>query len=194
MVPKLWRDTVDAHRRDLRAAVMDAAWQLATDHGVLGVTMGEVAERAGIGRATLYKYFGGVEEILVAAHTRHVGAHLAQLDELRSSASSPCAALHSVLEGYAQICFHRDHAPVPDLRGLVHGGDEFRQAQGQVVGLLAHCVRDAQAAGDVRTDIAADELAPYCFHALSAAGGLPSKAAVARLIEVVKTGLQVRVR
>lgn len=189
-MPKLWRETVEEHRRDVRAAILDAAWQLATDEGVLGVTMGRVAESAGIGRATLYKYFPGVEQILVAAHGRHVAAHLVQLRELRASAASPAAALHSVLQGYAQICFHKDQAAHTDLRGLVHAGAEFHEAQGDVLRLFAECVRDAQDAGGIRTDVRADELAAYCFHALTAAGQLSSRAALGRLVEVVAAGLR----
>jgi len=44
--------------------------------------------------------------------------------------------------------------------------------------------------GDVRDDIAPGELASYCLHALTAAGDLPSKAAVHRLVTVTLTGLR----
>jgi len=38
------------------------------------------------------------------------------------------------------------------------------------------------------------ELAAYCLHAVGAAGGLPSKAAVRRLVEVVLSGLNCAAR
>lgn len=44
--------------------------------------------------------------------------------------------------------------------------------------------------GDVRDDVAPDELAGYCAHALSAAAELPSKAAVRRLVVVTLAGLR----
>lgn len=44
--------------------------------------------------------------------------------------------------------------------------------------------------GDVRDDVAPDELANYCLHALTAASSLPSKAAVRRLVAVTVAGLQ----
>jgi hypothetical protein len=43
--------------------------------------------------------------------------------------------------------------------------------------------------GDVRDDVAPDELAGYCLHALAAASSLPSKAAVRRLVTVILAGL-----
>lgn len=48
----------------------------------------------------------------------------------------------------------------------------------------------AAEAGDLRDDIAPDELATYCLHALAAAAAaLPSVAAVHRLVTVTLAGL-----
>jgi hypothetical protein len=44
--------------------------------------------------------------------------------------------------------------------------------------------------GDVRDDVAPDELASYCLHALTAAGSLPTEAAVRRLVTVTLAGLR----
>lgn len=44
--------------------------------------------------------------------------------------------------------------------------------------------------GELRDDVAPDELASYCLHALAAASSLPSKAAVRRLVTVTLTGLR----
>ncbi len=44
--------------------------------------------------------------------------------------------------------------------------------------------------GDFRDDVAPDELASYCLHALAAASSLPSKAAVRRLVTVTLAGLR----
>jgi hypothetical protein len=46
--------------------------------------------------------------------------------------------------------------------------------------------------GELRNDVAPDELASYCLHALAAAGSLPSKAAVHRLVTVTLAGLRPR--
>jgi hypothetical protein len=51
-------------------------------------------------------------------------------------------------------------------------------------------VSEAAETGDVRDDIPPDELANYCLHALTAAGTLPSKAAVRRLVRVTLAGLR----
>ena len=61
---------------------MDAAGELVASRGLLSVSMSQLAETAGIGRATLYKYFADVEQVLTAWHARQVAGHLAQLTAL----------------------------------------------------------------------------------------------------------------
>jgi hypothetical protein len=97
-VPRLWTDTITAHRAAVQDAVLDAAAALAAEHGPASVTMSQIAEQAGIGRATLYKYFPDVEAILIAWHQRHITRHLAQLTRSAAdmsgtpaSACRPCS-------------------------------------------------------------------------------------------------------
>jgi hypothetical protein len=66
------------------------------------------------------------------------------------------------------------------------------RAQQQLLSFIRDLVKDAAEAGAVRNDVAPDELASYCLHALTAAGGLPSKAAVRRLVAVTLAGLRPR--
>jgi AcrR family transcriptional regulator len=161
-------------------------------NGLLSVTMSQIAEAAGIGRATLYKYFSDVEAILVAWHERQIAAHLAQLADLRDQAGDPGQRLQAVLEAYALIShdrFSHQH-PGPEVAALLHRGPHLTHAQQQVHDLITDLLTEAAATGQVRADVAPDELASYCLHALRAAGGLPSKAAVRRLVTVTLAGLR----
>src|SRR5882724_4265205 len=65
-VPKLWTETIEEHRRAVHDATLDTTAALVHEHGLAAVTMSQIAVAAGIGRATLYKYFPDVEAILVA--------------------------------------------------------------------------------------------------------------------------------
>src|SRR5436305_4190182 len=112
VVPKLWRETVAAHRREVRDAILDTTAALVAEQGLRAVTMSQIAERTGIGRATLYKYFPDVEAILLVWHERQIAAHLAHLAEIRDRAGNAGARLDAVLEAYALIAHesrgHRD--------------------------------------------------------------------------------------
>ena len=75
-MPKLWNETIETHRDAVRGAILDATAGLFADQGASGVTMSGIAQAAGIGRATLYKYFPDVESIKLAWHERQIHAHL----------------------------------------------------------------------------------------------------------------------
>jgi AcrR family transcriptional regulator len=62
-VPKLWSETIESHRREVRDAIVDTAAALVAEHGLASVTMSQIAGETGIGRAMLYKYFPDVEAI-----------------------------------------------------------------------------------------------------------------------------------
>ncbi len=189
-MPKLWTQTIEAHRHTVRETILDTTWSLVADRGLLSVTMSEIAEKTGIGRATLYKYFPDVEEILFACHERHVAGHLAHLVALRGRPGSAEDRLISVLEAYALIAHHRGHHVTEELGALLHRGEHIDRAQQQIVDLIRDLLVEVASAGRLRDDVAPDELATFCLHALSAAASLKSEAAVRRLVEVTMTGLR----
>lgn len=192
-MPKLWTETIEEHRREVRAAILDAAWDLVAAHGPTSVTMSQVAERAGIGRATLYKYFSGVEDILVAWHERHVAGHLEHLAALSIQPGDAVERLEAVLGAYALICYHRGGAAA-DLAALVHRDEHVEHAERRLSDLFRDLLGEAAANGDIRRDARPGELASYCLHALAAAGSLPSQAAVSRLVATTMAGLRAPAR
>ena len=187
VVPKLWSETIEAHRRAVRDAILETTWALVAEHGLRSVTMSRIAEKTGIGRATLYKYFPDVEAILLAWHQRHVTGHLEHLAELRDQAGDPVERLETVLEAYALIQ-HKRHAT--ELAALLHRDEHAAQAQQHLTDIIRDLLTEAVGTGDVRDDVAPDELASYCLHALAAASSLASEAAVGRLVTVTLAGLR----
>jgi AcrR family transcriptional regulator len=192
-VPKLWSDTVEAHRRDVREAILDTTWLLACRHGPASVRMSEIAEHAGIGRATLYKYFSDVDAILAAWHHRQIESHLAELAAIRDGTTDPARRLIAVLEAYARIhqerARHRHGAHSAELAALLHTDDQVARAQRQLHGLLQELIEQAMGAGEVRDDVPPAELADFCLHALTAAAAYPA-AAVPRLVTLTRAALR----
>lgn len=186
-MPKLWDETIEMHRLAVRDATLDTTAALVAEHGLASVTMSKIAEKTGIGRATLYKYFPDIQAILVAWHERMVGDHLRQLVAVRDQAGDPGQKLQAVLEAFALISHQRHDG---DLAALLHRGDHVARAHRHLRALIGELVAEGAKAGQLRTDIAPDELAAYCLHALTAASSLPSKAAVHRLVAVTLTGLR----
>lgn len=186
-VPKLWNETVEAHRRDVREAILETTATLVDERGVLSVTMSEIAEQTGIGRATLYKYFSDIEAILLAWHERHVHGHLEQLAAIGRGRGGPVERLEAVLERYASIIHERDRS---DVAALLHRDEHVAHAEQQLHSFVRDLLIDGAESGELRNDVVPDELASFCLHALVAASALPSKAAVHRLVTVTISGLR----
>ena len=189
-MPKLWNETIETHRRTVRDAILDTTAALAAEHGLRSVTMSQIAEETGIGRATLYKYFADVDTILHAWHERQIAAHLEYLADVRDNAADAAARLEGVLGAYALVIHESHGRHNAELAAFLHRDAHVARAQQQLRDMIGRLLADAAATGDVRDDVAPGELASYCLHALSAASTVPSKAAVRRLVDVTLAGLR----
>ncbi|MFD8302814.1 TetR/AcrR family transcriptional regulator [Streptomyces sp. NPDC059690] len=188
-MPKLWNETIEEHRRAVRDAVLKTTAALVAEQGLRAVTMSQIAEQSGIGRATLYKYFPDVESIMVAWHERQIGAHLDELAELRDRPGTPGEQLAAVLERYALIQQQR-HGHGGELSALLHRGNHAAHAEQHLRRFIRGLLAEAAQAGEIRDDVPSDELTGYCLNALAGAGSLNSKAAVRRLVAVTLAGLR----
>ena len=131
----MWKATVEAHRRSVRDATLDATAALVAEHGLTAVTMSRIAEETGIGRATLYKYFPDVEAILVAWHERQISRHLEHLAELGNQAGEAGERLKAVLQAYALIQ-HEHNAT--ELAALLHRGRHVARAQQRLLRVVVN--------------------------------------------------------
>ena len=189
-MPKLWNETIESHRRQVRDAILVTTAALVAEHGLRSVTMSQVAEETGIGRATLYKYFSGVEAILFAWHERQINGHLEYLAAVRDEDRDAGGKLEAVLEAYALISHESHGRHDTELAAFLHRDEHVARAQQQLRAMIRDLLTEGAGAGDLRDDVAPDELASYCLHALAAAHTLPSKAAVRRLVMVTLAGLR----
>ena len=189
-VPKLWTETIEAHRREVHDAILETTAALVAEHGLLSVTMSQIAQETGIGRATLYKYFPDVESILRAWHERQITGHLAYLAEVRDRGRGAPERLEAVLEAFALVSLgSRDHHDA-DLAAFLHRDERVARAQHQVHEMIRDLLAEAARTGDIRDDVSPDELAGYCLNALAGASRQRSKAAVRRLVTVTLDGLR----
>jgi AcrR family transcriptional regulator len=189
-VPKLWDASIETHRAAVRDAILDATVALVAEHGLRGVTMAEVAARAGIGRATLYKYFADAEAILRAWHERQIGHHLGELTTIAAGGGEPAARLAMVLTRYAELAHLGRGAHDAEMAAVLHRDEQVAAARHRLRRLVADLIAEAAATGSVRDDTAPEELAAYCLAALAAAGELRSAAAVRRLVTLTLAGLR----
>ena len=189
-MPRIWNTSIESHRAAVRQAILDTTASLVAESGVTAASMSQIAERAGIGRATLYKYFPDVETILVAWHQDRVAEHITQLTELQDGVGEPWQRLGAVMTRYAQIARRRSQHDGGDLSALVHRDADVRRAEDQLADLFSGLLTEVAQSGQLRGDVPPKELAQFCIHSLSAAGSLGSEAAVRRLVHVTLTALR----
>jgi AcrR family transcriptional regulator len=161
VVPKLWSDTIETHRRAVRDQTLDAVAALVAERGLASVTMSQIAERTGIGRATLYRYFPDVDAILLAWHERQVAARLSQLTEVRDGTDA-ADRLESVLRAYAFMLHHHEGS---DLAAALHRTEHVAAARQHLHDFIRDLLAEGARSGALRADIPPDELASYCLHA-----------------------------
>jgi AcrR family transcriptional regulator len=68
-----------ADKEERRQAILDAAETLYLQHPDRIANVAEVAELAGVAKGTVYLYFPGKEEMLLALHERHVAGFFTEL-------------------------------------------------------------------------------------------------------------------
>ena len=183
-------DTIEAHRREVTDAILGATATLVEEQGLLSVTMSQIAETTGIGRATLYKYFPDVGAILLAWHEREIAEHLEHLAELQNQPGDAVERLRAVLKAYALIAQESRGHGDSELAAVLHRDQHVAGAEDRLKRMIEEILIDGVQEGLVREDVPPDELASYSLHALAAARRLPSKAAVRRLVAVTVAGLR----
>lgn len=188
-MPKLWSETIEAHRREVRDSILDRTAALVAEHGLRTVTMSQIAVKTGIGRATLYKYFPDVESILLAWHERQVAGHLAHLLQVRDGAGEAGARLQAVLEAYALIQQRARGHDHDALAVFLHRGDHVTRAHQRLREMVRDLLAEGVQAGRFRDDLSADDLTAFCLHAIAAAGDVHSEESARRLAEVILAGL-----
>lgn len=177
-VTNTWERTVDVHRDSVRSAVIDAAAVVVSEQGVLGATMAAVAAQAGIGRATLYRYFSSIEDVIEAWHAYQVSEHV-QAVRAVAETTETTDRLRCVLEAYATFSRHG-----PKHATVLHTSEAVTAGQRQIQLLLCSILADEVQRGAVREDVPVKELSSFCLSALAPTVQLHSKAAVGRAIQL----------
>ncbi len=179
-MPKLWDDTIESHRDAVCDAIYAATAAIVASQGLARLTMSGIAQEVGIGRATLYKYFSDVDEVVAAWQHHAIDAHLTELHEIAQRAGDPGSALRAVLAAYVET--RRVH---PEAVMLAHAAPHMDHAHGHLEGFIASL---AAAARPKRSRVDPQEFARFAVAAAGAAAG-QSRAAAGRLLDLIVSAL-----
>ena len=132
--------------------MLDAAEAAFCERG-LDVGVGEIAERAGVGRGTLFRNFPSKEHLIAAIVVERMGDAVRSGRELVDAADAGEALFGFIDEivGRQQV----DRALFEAVADEFLANDDIRAAHAEVVGVLDQLLVRAQASGAVRGDVGA---------------------------------------
>ena len=144
----------DAERN--RRRILDAAGELFAERG-LHVTLDAVAQRAGVGVGTVYRRFADKEALIDALFEDRI-EEVAALAETGLEADDAWDGLVLFLERSMELHAH-DRGLKELLFTTAHGRDRVAAARERIKPLVTVLVERAQAAGGLRADVQATDLA-----------------------------------
>ncbi len=194
-------------RGEKRPLILQAATDVFAEQGFASVTVAAIAERAGIGKGTVYEYFSSKDELLFAVFEWMNEGIFERIHTLLDDGDTTHDRLHKLLELGARITREqRDmQAVVLDFWSASRGTKvEERYNQACLATfrayrrLVADVIREGQAAGELRPAVDADAIATMVVAAMDGLGvqiffdrELDPDTTVAGFAEVLLTGLEV---
>jgi AcrR family transcriptional regulator len=141
----------DAERN--RRRLLEVAAAMFSERG-LDVGVGEIAERAGVGRGTLFRNFASKEDLIAAIVVERMNEVAADGRALLED-EDPAGALFGFLEEMAGRHQQVDRALFEAVTDAFMANDEIRAAYAAVIETVGLLLERAQSTGAVRADVSA---------------------------------------
>jgi len=182
--------TLRADARAHRDQVLAAARELFATRGA-GVSMKEIADRAGVGVGTLYRRFPDRDALISATAEAHLLDLAAMLEAARRE--EPTAWL--ALRRFVHACIDRGigaqaAAIETGLHTRIQHNAQVKAARAAIGDTLAELTRQAQADGDLRPDAGADDIAVLMTVQVYLRPGRSRPQATERITDLVFRGLR----
>lgn len=145
------------NHRAIVAAAREAFEEVGPD-----VPLEEVARRAGVGPSTLYRRFGGRDELVTAVFSEYFVEHVEPLFARLETEPDTARAVAAVVEGIARAFVHQRGI----LRAAKDAGAFTPELVLRFIGPLHDLVERARRQGTVRSDLEARDL-PATAHMLA---------------------------
>jgi AcrR family transcriptional regulator len=158
--------SVPTPRGDARAAVLAAAQRLFAERGLGEVTMADVAEAAGVARATVFNHFGSKHALVDAITAEVLAGYVTLLDGALADRSAPTPSLiRALFEAMGRGIEANDRFYRTIFREIAKGslgldeGGETQQTRIAALDRLLRLHMRGQARGDLVRDQRAEDLA-----------------------------------
>jgi len=178
----------DARRN--RELLLAAAVRAFSENG-LDATLDAIAKDAGVGIGTLYRHFPTREALIEAAYRNELAVVCDAVPDLLASLP-PAEATRVWMDKFIDYMTTK-FGMADALRAVIaSGGDPYAQSRDRLVTALEALLQATAAAGDIRTDVCADDVL-IGLSGVALAAGQPSQREQAnRLLDLLMDGLRYR--
>ncbi|MFI5085061.1 MAG: TetR/AcrR family transcriptional regulator [Actinomycetales bacterium] len=122
----------NAEQRELtQHKILNAFGELLFSHGLPGLTMTDVARRAGVGRTAVYNYFADLEQLLVAYALEETDRFLQDLRAELAQQDNPVDRLAVYVRAQIEDLSRRHLPPGPAMRSVL-SSESFDRLGGHV--------------------------------------------------------------
>jgi len=200
--------TPTAARGEKGPLILQAATEVFAEQGFAAVTVAEIADRAGIGKGTVYEYFSSKDELLFAVFEWMNQRIFERFEELLAEGGTTPERLRRMLDIASEVtCEQVDmQAVVLDFWAASRGTkseERYNQSCLETFRsyrrLAADVIREGQAAGDLNPDIDPEATAVMMVAAIDGLGvqiffdrELDASAITANFAELILTGLKIK--
>src|SRR6201996_2003130 len=173
---------VERKRRQARQRIIEAARELFLEHGYDGVSVGDIAERAEVGRTTFFRHFGDKQEVVFAREQELLDT-ISAAGQAGSTAAprSASEAVEQLRPVVLAVCAQATADPEAYARHvqLVQGHPELRARDAvkmqQIADMLSGLLSDRGC--DEPTAVLAGQIALACYQTARRRGGNPRRLA-----------------
>ncbi|MFE4461601.1 TetR/AcrR family transcriptional regulator [Nocardia tengchongensis] len=187
---RITSERLRADARGNRDQILNAALDAFRDHGT-DVPMKNIADRAGVGVGTLYRRFPDRDALIIGVSH----AHLTRLAEMAAAARDEEPTAWAGLTRFLGECLELRlgalaSAIEPTLHRAIKAHAALFEVRDRISEYVDEMITQARADGDLRADIAADDVKLLMTLQVHSGPGDPDPEAAARVLRIVLDGLR----
>ena len=146
--------TKTAKKEETIRSILDTAAGVFANQGYAGARMDDIADRAGVNKATIYYHIGGKQMLYGEVLHNLIGGAVGRLAEHLQTVADPETKLQAFIRTIAQTIDADPRIPPLMMREIITGGmrltETVAQDMGRLVGLVTGIMNDGIEAGVFR--------------------------------------------
>lgn len=116
-------------RADRRRQLLDIAWRLIRREGADALTLGRLAEQAGVTKPVVYDHFGTRNGLLLALYQEYDARQTSAMDAALEAAQPTLAAVSRVIASNYVSCVLSQGSEIPGVSAALAGSPELEKVK-----------------------------------------------------------------